>query len=170
MTSGHPIKNCFECSGSSEMKEICPLFYAIKKNPICSYRMVCDNDWVKYLNGEKNITLKKMLEEFVDKFQIDRIPIVNVGQELELSDKISQQVVSSVKDVSGDDLNESRLVLLTEGDFKKEIELTRENGYRGPIAVFNDGFFSISYLKRIGVDESCKTKEDIYKVILKYIA
>jgi len=169
--SGHPIKNCFECTGEDEMNGVCPLFYKASSQKICGNRLVCENDWVKYLNGnEKFTTYKKMLDEFIKKYELDEIPIINIGKSVELSDKISQIVVQTISDVTGDDLHKSRLVLLTHGDFKGEINQTRELGYRGPVAIFSDDLLAKKYGKRMGADEICATKDEIYKAILKYIA
>lgn len=168
-SSGKPVKNCFECSGV-EMSS-CPLFYVTKNKSMCSNRIVCDNDWIKYLNGDKKFTTyTKMLDELIKKHDLEEIPIVNVGKSVDLSEMILQNVVQTVSDVSGDDLHNSRLILLTYGDFKHEIDLARNLGYRGPIAIFSDDSLAKKYGKRLGADEICQTKEDIYKVILKYIA
>jgi|GEM_PF-5353024 len=169
--SGNPVKNCFECTGEDEMKEICPLYGKSSTQRICGNRLVCDNDWIKYLNENKKFTTyTKMLDEIIKKYDLNEIPIINIGKTIELSDKISQIVVKTVSDVTGDDLNKSRLVLLTYGDFKGEIEKTRELGYRGPISVFSEDALAKKYGKRIGADEICSSKDEIYKTILKYIA
>jgi hypothetical protein len=169
--SGKPIKNCFECIGGDEMKETCPLFYKVSSQKICGNRLICDNDWVKYLNGNKKFTTyTKMLDEVIKKYELDEIPIINIGKAVELSDKISQIVVQTISDMTGDDLHKSRLVLLTHGDFKGEINQIRELGYRGPVAIFSDDPLAKKYGKRMGADEICATKDDIYKVILQYIA
>lgn len=171
MTSGKPVKNCFECEGDAGMEGVCPLYYKASVHKICSNRHVCDNDWVKYLNGNKKFTTyTKMLDELIKNHDLNDIPIINVGKIIELSDKISQIVVGTINDVAGDDLNKSRLVLLTHGDFKSEIQKTRDLGYRGPISIFSDDALAKKYGKRMGADEICQTKEEVYKVILKYIA
>lgn len=171
MTSGNPIKNCFECEGNVEMEGVCPLYYKAAAHKLCGNRHVCDNDWIKYLNGNKKFTTyTKMLDELIKKHDLEDISIINIGKIIDLSDKISQIVVETVDDLAGDDLNKSRLVLLTHGDFKSEIQKTRDLGYRGPISIFSDDTLAKKYGTRMGADEICQTKEDIYKIILKYIA
>ncbi len=170
-SSGNPVKNCFECTGADEMKGICHLYDKTSSQKLCGNRLVCDNDWIKYLNGNKKFTTyTKMLDELIKKHSLDDIQVINIGKAVELSDKISQMVVQTISDVTGDDLNKSRLVLLTYGDFKSEIQKTRDLGYRGPISIFSGDVLAKKYGKRMGADEICQTKEEVYKVILKYIA
>jgi hypothetical protein len=156
-----PIKNCFECSGEKEMAR-CPVYTLVKKN-VCTYRMVAENDWVKHLNEIENITLSNHLNEFIKKHKLETIPITTVGKRIDLSEKIEQHVVETVEKSKGDNLYDSLLVLLTYGDFKGEIEKTREFGYRGPIAIFSDDEQAKKYGKRLGADEICSTKEEVYK-------
>lgn len=170
MQSGKPIKNCFECTGGKEMKELCHLYEKASSQRLCGNRHVCDNDWIKYLNNNSITTFSGMLDEFIKKNKLEQIPIINVGKNLDLSSKIVQNVTKTISNVDSEILDKSRLVLLTFGDFKSEIQKTRDIGYRGPISIFSDDAHVKKYGTRMGADEICQTKEDIYKVILKYIA
>ena len=57
--------NCFECHSFNKK---CRTYIVLRKHegPKCTYKGIAETDMVKHLNGNPNITLKTMLEQYLN--------------------------------------------------------------------------------------------------------